>query len=166
MTLHRQDKDKTRADRIFKKRLWKTPCQKTRKCETQDAMKRLILPLFGALILVALTGCESMQYAKFNGEQKPWPTGSSFTDAVFDVPVYRGLPERPYEILGSVQFNQRGIDWNQGDIKQATALARKAGGDAILLMPRGADPSPTASSIRQQLGITGSETVAVVVKWK
>lgn len=129
-------------------------------------MKRIILPLCSALVLAALTGCESMKYAKFNGEQKPWPTGSTFTDRVCAVPVYRGWPEKQYEVLGSVQFNKPGIDWNDGDIKDAAGLAKKAGGDAIILMPKGVDPSPTAGSTREQLGIVGNETVAIVVKWK
>ncbi len=129
-------------------------------------MKRLIPLLLGSLMLIALTGCESMQFSKFSGEQKSWPTGNAFTEGAYAVPVYRGWPEKPYDVIGLVQFNQPGIDWNKGDEKQAAELARRAGGDAIILLPKGYDPSPTTSALRQQLGITGQETVALAVKWK
>lgn len=64
------------------------------------------------------------------------------------------------------KFSNSNIDWNQGDLKQAAGEAKRAGGDAIILMPKGADPSPTAVATRQQLGLDASQTVAVVVKWK
>lgn len=129
-------------------------------------MKHRILPFLASLSLLALTGCESMTFAKYDGPPRAWPTGSAFTDGVFDVPMYRGWPEKPYEVLGFVQFSNPNIDWNRGDMKEAARKARAAGGDAIILMPRGADPSPTAAAARQQLGISPSQTAAVVVKWK
>lgn len=117
-------------------------------------------------MLLALTGCESMQFSKFSGEQRSWPSGNAFTEGAYAVPAYRGWPEKPYDVVGLVQFDQPGIDWNKGDMKQAAELARRAGGDAIIVLPRGYDPSQTTSALRQQLGISGSETVALVVKWK
>ena len=129
-------------------------------------MKHFILPLFSSLVLITLTGCEGMKFAKYQGEQRAWPTGTSFTDGVFAVPVYRGWPEKSYEVLGFVKFSNSNIDWNQGDLKQAAGEAKKAGGDAIILMPKGVDPSPTAVATREQLGIGASQTVALVVKWK
>lgn len=129
-------------------------------------MNRLLLPLFGSVLVLALTGCGSMNFATYQGEQKPWPTGNAFNDGVFDVPLYRGWPEKPYDVLGFVRFRNPNVDWNRGDMKMAARLAKESGGDAMILMPKGDDPSPTTSSIRQQLGISPSQTVGVVVKWK
>ena len=129
-------------------------------------MKHLILSSLGLFLLISLTGCGSMKFTKYGGDQQAWPTGSAFADQVFDVPIYRGWPEKPYEIVGLVQFTNADIDWNQGDIKQASEQAQKAGGNAIILMPKGDDPSPKAVATRAQLGVSGDRTVAVVVRWK
>jgi hypothetical protein len=129
-------------------------------------MKRFILPLVGFLALVALTGCEGMRFSQYSGEQRTWPTGGALADAVYDVPVYRGWPERPYEVLGFVQFSNPNTDWNRGDLKQAARQAQEAGGDAMLLISKGADPSPTVTTLRQQLELPANQTTGVVLKWK
>lgn len=130
-------------------------------------MKTPLLQLVcGACLALILTGCEVMTFARYSGEPRTWPTGSSFSEAVYDVPVYRGWPEKPYDVLGLVQFDNPNVDWNRGDIMQAAKKAREVGGDAIILVPRGTDPSPTMLDMRRQLGITGSHTVAVVIRWK
>ena len=129
-------------------------------------MNRLTLPILGLVALLTLTGCEGMKYAPYGGQQQPWPTGNSLTDGVYDVPVYRGWPERPYEILGFIQFADANIDWNRGDAKQAAAEAKKAGCDAMIVLTKGADPSPTLANTRQKLGLDASRTTGVVIKWK
>lgn len=129
-------------------------------------MKRLILPLFALVALLTLTGCEGMKYAPYGGPQSSWPTGTSLTDGVYDVPVYRGWPEKPYDVLGFIQFDNPNIDWNRGDAMAAAAEAKKAGGDAMILIAKGNDPSPTIASTRQQLGLDAGRTVGVVIKWK
>lgn len=122
--------------------------------------------LICAVLTFVLTGCEVMSFSRYTGEARAWPTGSAFTEAVHAVPVYRGWPEKPYDVVGLIQFDNPNVDWNRGDIMQAAKKAREAGGDAIILVPKGADPSPTVAEMRRQLGITGSHTVAVVIKWK
>jgi hypothetical protein len=129
-------------------------------------MQRLMMLAVGPLILIVLTACGGMSFARYEGEARAWPTGSSFADKVFDVPVYRGWPERAYDVVGFIQFDNPNVDWNQGDTQFAARKAKESGGDALILMPKGADPSPTAAAARKQLGIDGSRTVGVVVKWK
>ena len=129
-------------------------------------MKHLLSTLLGSLVLISSTGCEGMRFSKYEGPVTTWPTGSAFTDKVFEVPVYRGWPEKPYDVLGYVEFTNPNIDWNQGDMKQAARTAKETGGDAIILMPKADIHSPTSTTTRTQLGITGNQTVAVVVKWK
>jgi hypothetical protein len=107
-----------------------------------------------------------MRVARYSGDQKAWPTGSSFSDQVFAVPVFRGWPEKPYTVLGYIEFNSPNVDWNDGDIKQACLKAKAMGGDAILMMPKGEVSTPTLVSLRSDVGIDGSRTAAVVLKWK
>lgn len=127
---------------------------------------RVALGLVVASLSILLTGCESMQYNQYQGQQRAWPTGSTLTSGVYDVAVYRGWPEKPYEVLGFIQFDTANIDWNEGDAKQAAKQAAAAGGNAIIILPRGGDPSPTTAAMRQDLGLAGDRSVAVVVKWK
>ncbi|HRZ36565.1 MAG TPA: hypothetical protein P5534_09375 [Candidatus Paceibacterota bacterium] len=127
-------------------------------------MKRLFL--FGALIPITLTGCDTMDFSRYQGEQRAWPTGNAFADGVFAVPVYHGWPEKPYAVLGCIQFANPNIDWNRGDIKMAARQAKEAGGDAVVLIPKASDASPTDAAARQELGIGGTHTTAVVLKWK
>ncbi|MCB9913187.1 MAG: hypothetical protein H6827_09345 [Planctomycetes bacterium] len=107
-----------------------------------------------------------MKYRQYGGTASKWPTGSAYTDKMFDVPVYRGWPERNYVVLGSVEFNSPNVDWNQGDMKQAARMAKEAGGDAIIIIPRGEDRSPTTATARRELGMSDARQVAVVIKWE
>jgi len=129
-------------------------------------MKQLALSLIGALLIMTLTGCEGIQYSQYNGPHKAWPTGSAFSDVVFDVPVYRGWPEKAYDVLGHIQFSNPNMDWNQGDIKLVAHKAKEVGGDAIMMIPKGEVTSPSLASIRNDLGIGSNQTIALVFKWK
>lgn len=129
-------------------------------------MKPALVSLLGSLALLTMTGCGGMQFAHYGGQQKAWPTGSSFSDQVYEVPVFRGWPERSYEVMGSIAFENANIDWNQGDVKQAARKAKAVGGDALLMLPKGDVTSPTLAALRTDLGISSSRTTAVVLKWK
>jgi hypothetical protein len=129
-------------------------------------MKHRIITLLGSLLILTLCGCVEMRYSQYNGEAKAWPTGNSFTDKFYDLPVFRGWPEKSYDVLGYVEFSNPNIEWNDGDIKQAARKAKTMGGDALLVMANGDAFSPTLSKVRSELGITGSQTVAAVLKWK
>jgi hypothetical protein len=129
-------------------------------------MKYSVPSLIGFLVLVTLTGCEDMKYSQYNGPHKAWPTGSSFSEVVFDVPVYRGWPEKSYDVLGHVQFNSANMDWNKGDMKLAAHKAKEMGGDAILMVPKGDVSSTTLAGLRNDLGIGSDQTIALVLKWK
>src|SRR5882762_7284792 len=66
--------------------------QRIRKQFYHEIMKPFIVSLLGSLLILTLTGCEEMKCSQYSGPQKAWPTGSAFSEAVFDVPVYRGWP--------------------------------------------------------------------------
>ncbi len=107
-----------------------------------------------------------MRFAKYNGEQKAWPTGSAFSDQVVELPVYRGWPEKPYEVLGYIEFDKADIEWNDGDIKQAATMAKELGGEAVLVIRKGEAPSQNLTSLRNDIGMDGSRTAVVVLRWK
>lgn len=91
-------------------------------------MEHLIRMLACVLIPLAFTGCESMNFSRYEGGPRAWPTGSALTEGSYAVPVYRGWLEKPYDVLGVVRFANSNADWNRGDIKQTAEEARKAGG--------------------------------------
>ena len=129
-------------------------------------MKKVSLLASGAFLILTLTGCGVMKFAQYNGQRTAWPTGSSFAEATYAVPVFRGWPERPYDVIGYFEFNNAGTDWNDGDFKQAARLAKQKGGDAILIVPSGGGMEEKLTAMRNDLGVTGGETVAAVLKWK
>jgi hypothetical protein len=130
------------------------------------ALKLVFAPVLASLLVLALCGCEGMRYTQFSGQGKAWPTGSAFTDKAFDVPVFKGWPEKSYDVLGHIAFANPNIDWNDGDMEQAARMASQSGGDAILLLLKGDVSSPSMVSMRSDLGISADQTVAVVLKWK
>jgi hypothetical protein len=129
-------------------------------------MKLPLLTLFGSLLILTLCGCEEMKFTQYNGQTKAWPTGSSFTDKVYALPVFRGWPEKPYDVLGYVEFSNANIDWNEGDVKQAARKAKTMGGDALIILAKRDASIPTLEKVRTELGISGGQTVAAVLKWK
>ena len=131
--------------------------------------KVFLLSLVAFALTPLLTGCESLRYAPYQGssnQDQSWPTGTSFTDQVYDVPVFRGWPPKSFNVLGHIEFNKPGVDWNQGDIKQAAKMAKAAGGEALLMLANRDTVSPGVDQLRQSLSLTSDRTVAVVLQWK
>jgi hypothetical protein len=90
-------------------------------------------------IAALLTGCMSnVDYMPYTGAQQKWPTASgALVSTKYAVPVYRGLPDRPYIVLGAVA-SSHGQTWlwtdAQAEAMEAAANeAKKRGGDAIVL---------------------------------
>jgi hypothetical protein len=127
---------------------------------------KLTAPLLGLSLLIFITGCDTMTYSHYTGQVKAWPTGSAFSDKVFAVPVYRGWPEKAYDVIGFIEFTNPNVDWNDGDMKQASVKAKAAGGDAMLIVPRNEATSPTLAKVREDVGAPGDRTIALVLKWK
>ena len=90
-----------------------------------------VMPLLLAAFLV---GCGSMQYTQYTGAQQAWPTiAGSLPDAHYAIPVYRGWPDQPYEIIGTIVFSNPNITWNEGDVEAAAKTAQNQGGEAIVM---------------------------------
>ena len=86
---------------------------------------KLILSVLSFSLL--FTGCATMDYTAYQGQQRNWPTATgAFVKEVAGIPVYHGLPTKPYHVLGIINA----VD--AGDV----ALARRCrtlGGDAIII---------------------------------
>jgi len=54
-----------------------------------------------AAALVLGTGCTPVAYLQYHGAQG-WPTGAGFALYVDKVPVYVGLPNKPYDVVGLI----------------------------------------------------------------
>jgi hypothetical protein len=129
-------------------------------------MKRLAITLIGSLLIFTFTACEQMPYKPYSGQNQAWPTGGGFADKVFDVPVFRSWPERPYTVLGHVSFSNPRINPNEGDVKQMAKQAKAMGGDALLMLAKNDMSSAGVAKLRQELGIASDYSAGVVIKWK
>jgi hypothetical protein len=112
----------------------------------------------GALLLIsaALVACAHTEFIAYSGAQQKWPTAPGAMVAKLAVPVYYGLPPRPYTVLGEIATS-KGQTWAWSDVQseameQAADETKKRGADAIIVMSR--DASVT--------GYTSSGTATVV----
>ena len=91
-------------------------------------MKTYLLML---MVAVAVSGCTShREYSAYRGQHKNWPTGSaSHSPGKEQLPIYHGLPEKPYRVIGTVSHPHDPIS------EQAAAqLAKRYGGEAVLIV--------------------------------
>lgn len=98
-----------------------------------------------AIVIIASLGCTSSSGLRpYRGVQKEWKTLYGATpDNIGGVLVYKTYPEKPYEIIGSIEVS--GSQWQVGGLtesqlqlekrilKNAALEAKKYGGDAIFL---------------------------------
>jgi hypothetical protein len=103
-------------------------------------MKNLLLLTLTAAAL--LNGCATSEFLAYQGTQQNWPTASGAMVAQAAIPVYYGLPPRPYRILGEISTS-KGQTWIWSDARseavQAAAVeARNRGADAIMVISRDA----------------------------
>jgi hypothetical protein len=89
-------------------------------------------------------------------------------ETAYVIPVYRGWPERPYEVLGSVRFVDPNVNWlqDEGIISAAAHEAKKHGADAIILRS-GAELGVfgiAESSDKPMIGYS-YQTTALAIRW-
>ena len=108
-------------------------------------MKKNKTLFFCVLAFAGLTACTSSSGLRpYRGVQKEWKTSSGATpDNVGGILVYREYPEKPYEIIGSIEV--AGSQWQVGGltesqvqlekriIKNAAIESKKYGADAIIV---------------------------------
>ena len=68
---------------------------------------RLIVQILMALVVLLTSGCAWVAYTPYAGHQQKWPMASgSFVANRDGILIYRGLPDRPYLILGEAVIDQ------------------------------------------------------------
>jgi hypothetical protein len=75
-------------------------------CESQTLKDSITSRQLKFALLVCasglLTGCLSANYHTYVGAQQDWPISrGGFVNTDHAIPVYNGLPERPYRVLGA-----------------------------------------------------------------
>jgi hypothetical protein len=131
-------------------------------------MKARIPTSFSALLLILATaGCSSpMRYSQYTGKNTAWPTSpGSMAETAYAIPVYRDWPERPYEVIGSVRFEDPRRYWDDGVIRDAAATGKKQGGDALIFRPGSATRGSWLDQWISRPAGYGHEITALVLKW-
>lgn len=89
-------------------------------------MKRLILLVCLSGLLA--TGCANYRFTPYVGAQQAWKTAPGcFVSTNGVLPIYYGLPTKPYSVLGMMTV------LNPLSVGMSTRLARYNGGDAMVL---------------------------------
>jgi len=103
-----------------------------------------MIPVRRTLLLISATlvACAHTEFIAYSGAQQKWPTAPGAMVAKLAVPVYYGLPPRPYTVLGEIATSQ-GQTWAWSDVqseamKEAAVEAKKRGADAIIVISRDA----------------------------
>jgi hypothetical protein len=96
-----------------------------------------------AFLLLALTGCASVRYSQYIGDQPENPTSTgAFVRQVKGVPIYQGYPSRPYDIMGRFEISG---DPDAADAQLAW-LAKEKKADAVLFQNKDRIASGSAST--------------------
>jgi hypothetical protein len=110
---------------------------------------------------------ERAHFSPYNGKQQDWPTSQKpFLDVQntkYGIPIYRDLPGKPYELLGTIKTG--GSD----TLKHAVEAAQAANADAILC----ADDKAFADlGVKPQMTVRGTASgkvdflEGVLIRWK
>jgi hypothetical protein len=110
-------------------------------------------------LAAALTGCATADFTPYEGAQQKWPTssgtfvrtinsyngpGRSGTGKQYALPVYFGLPSRPYIVLGYVDVETPVGRLFEGSeetstLKPAVREAGQHGADAVIVVAQGVE---------------------------
>ena len=84
----------------------------------------------------------------------------------YRIPVYRGWPERPYKVLGSIRFEDPNKYWDDGIISKAARVGKRKGGNAIIIR------QGSEFGVGQIVGMKNdpsqfsyNQTTALVIRW-
>jgi hypothetical protein len=91
-----------------------------------------VKPIF-LLTACLLTGCAIKNYTPYVGAQRTWPTSSgAFVAAHRGFPIYKGLPDKPYTVLGELTVEQYPQYMNAA----ISASGRKYQADGAMIIDR------------------------------
>lgn len=132
--------------------------------------KILLIPLCAWFI----TGCVPVRYSEYTGKDSSsylgtWPVASgTMAETSYTIPVYRGWPEKPYQVLGSVSIADPNKNWMQdeGVISAAAHEAKSHGANAIVIRA-GAELGVFAIAESADKALVGFsyQTTALAIRW-
>ncbi len=99
-----------------------------------DAMSRTCTSLV-ILSVVCLAGCREVTWRNYHGPQQ-WATGPGFSSETDDrLPIYEGLPDRPYDVLGIVEATGK-ASWMTvpSHRDEMHSLIREHGGNGMIIV--------------------------------
>lgn len=126
------------------------------------------LILCGLLLGLTITACSPMRFSQYSGSRRIWPRSQdSMAETSFSLPVYRTWPDRPYEIIGSLRFEDPNKYWDDGVISAAVSAAKSKHGNAIIIRS-GSEfgVSGYAGVAEDAMVWHQNQTTAFVIKWK
>jgi hypothetical protein len=118
-------------------------------------------------IFVLVTGCSAPKYFSFDNPPARMPTGSG-TDVEYNysVPVYTSLPEKGYDAVGMLRFNNPNTYWNTGDIRVAAKRAKQNGADAMILAKGSSKGvSLLGHAIAEEARLGKRQSFGIAIKW-
>lgn len=108
------------------------------------------------LVLVSGWGCTRVEYLEYQGVQS-WPTGSAFVQYVDDVPVYEGLPNKGYEVVGLIDvYDDKPFYHDDATKSKVVKMAKEHEADAIVWL---SDRTVNSGSLK--MGETKAEAASL-----
>ncbi len=109
---------------------------------------------FVVMSLAAFTGCSQLEWREYRGPQD-WATGGAFVSDLDGMPLYEGLPDRPYAVVGMIEAYDDG-DWfrSAANVDKIKDLAQTHDGDALLWI---SGRAVTLGEFRQGVRSSGGE---------
>lgn len=134
------------------------------------SMQRIPLLLTPAAVLVLLTSsaCSPMRFSQYSGPNRSNTVSEeAVAETSFRLPVYRSWPDKPYDILGTLRFENPNQNWDDGIINDAVAAAKKRKADAIIIRVGGEFGVGGNIGFAEDRTVWQStQTTAVAIKWK
>jgi len=106
-------------------------------------------------------------YVEYKGIQQNWPLSSEHKSNIFStksgIPIFTGLPLKPYEVIGTVDISHEYVP------RQAADAAKAVGADAVLAC---STPAFTAANLEVGLAFRGKretkleELRGLLIRWK
>lgn len=121
-----------------------------------------LVPLF-----LLLGGCASSHQEAFQGRQA-WPVvPGAMSDVSADLPVYRSWPDRPYKVLGSIEFAAENNSSGAAQIAETVRAAKVKGGNAIILRRPGEFELGNDPKISVMPAVFSPDKITgLIIKWK
>ncbi len=99
---------------------------------------RMTVLLLGLAFSCLLVGCATGDFTAYNHIQWNWPTApGALVRTQYAVPVYCGLPARPYIVLGYMNAEAARVR-GSALVEYEARKAKEIGGDAIIVQTAGA----------------------------